>query len=71
MWPLLTCMKHGWVRIITYKDYRRPDVLTTQARNGSRKIMCHASSHKTGSVKQSKLMFWSEGKHVYSDYKSR
>jgi hypothetical protein len=42
-----------------------------KARNGSRKVMHHTSSHQAGFGKQSQLRFWSEGKQGYSDYMSK
>jgi hypothetical protein len=37
---------------------------------GSRIIVCHAGSKKTGFVKKSKLIFQSKGNQVNSDYHS-
>jgi hypothetical protein len=37
---------------------------------GSKIIVCHACSNKTGFVKDCKLIFWPKGKQVNSDYHS-
>jgi hypothetical protein len=50
-----------------WQDSNRSGGLKVPVRKGSRIIVCHAGSNKTGFVKDSKFIFWSEGKQVNSD----
>jgi hypothetical protein len=48
-------LKHIW------QDCNRSGELKVPVGKGSRIIVCHAASNKTGFVKESKLIFRSEG----------
>jgi hypothetical protein len=55
----------------TWHDYKTSGGLKVPAGKGSRIIVCHAGSNKTGFVEDSKLIFQSEDKQLNSDYHSK
>jgi transposase len=53
-----------------WQDFNRSGGLKVPVGKGSRIIVCHAGSNKTGFVEDSKLIFQSKDKQVNSDYHS-
>jgi hypothetical protein len=54
-----------------WQDSNRSGGLKVPVGKGSRIILCHAGSNKTGFIEESKLIFRSKGKQVNSYYHSK